>query len=405
MSFKIAHIILFSLLVAMVSPLHGQTKLPKHPSDHWTTLIQDGGVLRKDDYYMRIVDGIGCLTQFNFVDGLSVGPNLTFGKVMPDYGRIEIDEDIKWACSREALNAEIALRYVFPPQYCGFLEVFGGSTTKDFDRYPVMSQNQRSIAAGVFGWNHPKLYKQTTFGASLYGALGNDLQINALIAWERREQMENTCWRSAFGKTAKDNRPNIQTEPMEDFGVDKILRIDAQFEYMPGRKILVKDDLTSTMDSEKPVYSVRTTTGWNGGLRYLSFDFQVVGMMDGWMDNDKILYKAAAGFYAVRNKVLLMDMRHFDASNFAYQRGFHLGLFSLLDNYELSTSKCWIEGHAEWNNPLFYGQVHLVKVPDRPAHEELSGGISFERKFRLGCSIGFDDLCWDGIAVNFFINM
>lgn len=387
-------------------PLHGQTKkLPKHKSDDWHTLIQQGGILRKDDNFIRIDDGIGCLTTFNYVDGFSLGPNLTFGKVLPDYSRFEIEENVKWAFSRETLNAELAVRYVFPPQFFGFLEVFGGKNTLDYDRYPIMSLNQRSLAASLFAWNHPKLYEQLTFGASLYGALGNDLQINALIAWEKRTQLENTRWTSLFGKKAKSNLPYIYHEPMEDYGEDKILRVDAQLDYIPGRKIYVTDDMTATMDSEKPVYSVRATSGWNGGLRYLSFDFSVVGMTEGWSDNQKILYQASAGFFAVRNKVLLMDMRHFDASNFVFQRGFNLTLFSLLDNYELSTSKCWLEGHAEWNNPWFYGQVHFVKVPDRQAHEELSGGLSFSNRFRLGCSLGFNDLCWDGIALNFFLRL
>lgn len=393
--------ILFSLLLALPVALLGQTKLPKHKSDHWTTLVVNGGILRSGDYFIRLDEGYGSFTQFNFVDGLSVGPRMTFGKVFKDYTRLEISEDVKWAAARKSLMATASVKYVLHPQFCGFVEVFGGKKTTDYDRYPVITENTRSLCASIFGWNHPKLYEQTIFGASIYGALSNDFQLNVIAEWERREQMENHIWRSIFGKRPDDNTPYVQGEAMEDYGVDKIFRLDAQLDYIPGRKVYVKDDLTSSMDSDKPVFSLRATSGWNKGLRFLSLDLSVLGMLNGWTPSQKIVYKASVGFFPVRNKMLLMDMRHFDAydvSGFGFQNGFVPSLCIVLDNYELSTSKSWIEAHADWSNTFFYGQVHFIKVPDMPAHEEFSGGIKLGDNIRVGCAVGFRDLKYNGIA-------
>ena len=98
-------------------------------------------------------------------------------------------------------------------------------------------------------------------------------------------------------------------------------------------------------------------------------------------------------------------MRHFDASAFALQTKPNIALFSLLDNYELSTSKPWVEAHAEWTNLFWYAQAHAVKVVGRQMHSELSGGISLSNLMRVGVSVGFDDLCYDAVGVNVVVKM
>ena len=385
--------------------LRGQAKLPLFQGSDWQTMLVKGGVLRNGDYFIRIDEGVGSLMTVDFVNGFAIGPKATFGKVLPDYSRIEIDENVKWACSREKLMARGALRYVFAPQYFGFLEVFGGRITNDFDRYPVMGDTERSFATALFGWNHFKLYEQTSVGARLYGALSSDLQLTALIAWEKRSQMVNHRTTSIFGKDASPNIPIVGGVPMADFGTDKILRLDWQIDYIPGRMIVVENDMNACSQSKYPTFSLRGTTGIGGQLRYLSLEAMASGMCDGWGKNQKIVYQASSGFFPVRNNVMLMDMHHFDASAFALQTKPNIALFSLLDNYELSTSKPWVEAHAEWTNLLWYAQAHAVKVVGRQMHNELSGGMNLLNLMRVGVTIGLDDFNFDAVGINLVVKI
>ena len=402
---RILKVITISLLFALPLALRGQAKLPIYKGSDWQTLLVKGGVFRSGDYFLRIDEGVGSLMSVDFVNGFAVGSKTTIGKVLSDYSRIEIDENVKWACSREQLMARGALRYVFAPQYFGFFEVFGGRLTNDFDRYPVMGDSERSMATALFGWNHFKLYEQTTVGARLYGALSADVQLTALAAWEKRSQVVNHRKTSIFGKDAAPNIPEIGGVPMADFGTDKILRLDWQIDYIPGRMIMVENDMNAIAQSKHPTYSIRGTTGIGGKLRYISLEAMISGMRDGWGKNQKVVYQASAGFFPVRNSVLLMDMRHFDASAFALQTKPNIALFSLLDNYELSTSKPWVEAHAEWTNLFWYAQAHAVKVVGRQMHSELSGGISLSNLMRIGVSVGFDDFCYDAVGVNVVVKM
>lgn len=397
---KTTRITILCLLFALPLALRGQANLPKHQSTDWVTLVNEGGIRRSDNMFVRVNDGISSLVMMDYVNGFSLGPKLTLGKVLPDLSRIEVESDVKWAFSRNRLMAKGALRYVFAPQYNGFIEAFAGQFTNDYDRYPLMDDAFRSLAVSLFGWDHNKLYEQTTAGARLYGALGPYWQLTALVAWEKRRQLDNYRQTNVFGKPHNGNVPVVHGQEMEAMKTNSIARLDMQIDFQPGRRIVVADDMNSYSVTERPVFSLRETSGFNRGLQFLSLDFSMYGRQQAWRRYQQFMYFVSAGFFPVRKQVMLMDMRHMDAQDFALHRGFLFTRFSLLDNYELSTSKNWIECHAELNNGLLYGQIHGVKIAEMPAHEELSVGISLVNVWRIGCSVGFNEAKYDGVALN-----
>lgn len=396
--------ILICLLFALPLALLGQVNLPKHQSDGWRTTLDNGGIVRKNRQFISLENGIGDFVGMNFVDGYTLGPKATFGIINKNYSRWEIDEDIKWGFSREKLMAKGVLRYVFQPQYFGFLEIFGGRFTTDFDRTPRMDEYQQGIAASLFGWNHNKLYEQTNIGLRGSVALAYFLQMRGEVAWEKRTQVENHRKCSVFGKKGKTNVPFVQNEPMADFAEDKLLRMNLGFDFTPGRRIIVSDDITSTSESQYPTFSLMSSAGVNDGLRFLSLELSIAGKTQMSSKDNQLQYFVSGGFFPVEKQVLLIDYHHFDASRFAWQRNNTITWFSLLDNYELSTSKRWLEGHIEWDYKHLYAQVHAVKVPDMPAHEEVSLGVDV-MDVRIGASVGFNDADYDGVAFNLILNL
>ena len=395
------------LLAALPLAVLGQVKLPYHQGDDWMKVVSRGGLLRHGDYFIKNNDGVSEFVSFDFVNGVGVGPKATFGKVLKDYSRIEIDEDVKWAEARQRLMAKGVIRYMMPPQYFGFLEVYGGQFTNDFDRYPPSSMIQQSLLCSVFGSTRHKLYEQTAAGIRLYGALSADVQLNVLVGWEKRRQLELHQFGYLFGTIDDTNVPYVHKKPFEGFATDQVVRFDAQIDYMPGRKIMLSDDMTATLQTEKPIFTLRQTSGINGGIRFLSYEFSVAGSRKGRLKDSNILYKASAGFYAINRKTLLMDMKSFNASRsmIQFQRSHNFMVFSLLGPYELSTTRPWLEFHSEWNRKWLYAQVHGVKVTGSPAHEELAAGVSYNNMYRLGMSAAFDDAKFRGISFNIMISL
>ena len=160
---KTARILIISLLFALPLALRGQAELPTQPETTsrvvlprkegvpWTQMLYTGGMVRFDDWFVKMRLGLADMTSMDYVNGISLGPRATIGRVLPDYSRIELDENVRWAFSREQLMARFALRYVFRPEMFGFAEVFGGKATIDYNRYPAMGEAQKSLQVCLVG--------------------------------------------------------------------------------------------------------------------------------------------------------------------------------------------------------------------------------------------------------------
>lgn len=380
--------------------LLGQAKLPRHESEGWRVLL-NGGILRHGDYFISN-HGISDFYSFDYVNGYNYGPELTLGKVRKDLSRLEIDINTKYADSRNVLMSKGAVRYVLKPEYNGFFEVFGGQFTSDFDHQPMMNQLNKEYALVLFGWDKSKLYEQTSAGVKGSIALNEDFQIKGQIGWERRRQLQNYRLRNTFRKKGNPNIPKVQHKNYPDFETDNATLFETGLVYSPGRQLFMSDDLTLLEKNSKPIYSLKVSGGVNHKhMEFLSLELATGGTHSHQDDGYEFGYYASAGFFPVRNNVLLMDYHHFDATHFLWQTSYRISWFSLLDEYELSTSKSWIEGHVEWDWQYFYTQAHAVKVPDMPSHEEISCGMKYGTIVRLGLSIGFDDASFDGVAFNF----
>lgn len=395
--------IIFYLLFALPLAMLGQVILPQSKGTDWSTMLQNGGFVRKNNKYIYLEQGYTYFVGMDFVNGYTLGPRATFGIVNKDYSRWELDEDIKWGFSRERLMAKGALRYVFQPQYFGFLEVFGGKFTHDFN-HDAIEDYQRQIATTLFGSSPIKLYDRTYVGIKGSVALNSFLQMRGEVSWDKRTQVENHRNRSLFGKKGGINVPYVHGEAMPDFGEDKLMRMQLGFDFTPGRRIFVQDDMHSTSASRYPTFSLLSSAGFNDGLRYLSLDLSVDGTYKIASKSNQILYFASGGFFPVRKQLLLMDYHHFDTSTSLWRWRKTITWTTLLENYELATTEKWIQGHVEWDYKHLYSQLHAIKTPGMPSHEEIAFGVEYFGN-RIGVAVGFKDMDYYKAAVRLIINL
>ncbi len=406
--------------------------LKKYESNGWWKLWMDGGIIRTRDrqnhrkrtgrHYMVIDHGISSLVNMDFVDGYMFGPQFVLGYVDAYDGRWEVDADIKYAEGREKWMYRTALRYVLPPEYFGSVEVFGQIFTTDFDADPLMPRRYQLLASGVFGWNGFKLYGNSSVGVRGNVALSGDFQLSAGVWYEEREQLENHKKRNVFRAEGESNVPRLRRhdavnyagDPLLDWKNDYLTRIQLQLDYSPGRKIVVEDDMHASARVPGPMLSLKGDAGVDGkDLHFLSLELGIAQKEVAVVDRHNWLsYYGAMGFFPVRNQVNIADMKHFDASHYLWQTRNSLTWFSLLTNYELSTSKQWAEAHGEWlSEQMFlsrlasswlkeYLQFHFLTVQEHRYHTEFSYGIDLVKQIRMGVSVGFDGVDYDGIGFN-----
>lgn len=434
------------ICLLLVSPMAalGQTNLPKYESKGWWHLFVHGDTIRTKTadghrtgkHYMVLEDGLGALTDMNFVDGFNFGPAATFGYLCRDYSRWELDVDTRYAVSRKAWMGGASLRYYTSPEYFSWAELFIQRKTEDFDREPLLGPSQRHTAASLFGWNGCKLYLRSAFGAKGSMPLMRDLQLTASAWWERREQMVNHRCRTNFGVQGEDNYPRMRgldEEAMDQSQLlnwrdDQLLRLDVQLSYSLGSIVRVCDDLHYMSDFSNPVLTLRVNTAYNGdwdctadygtlredadnytdffwlsGFRYLCLELNVQQTLEA--HRRRWQYFGSIGCFVNRNNIGLADMRHFDASHYLWQESNTLTWFSLLTNYELSTSRRWMELHGEYlrqYNRFFgqYLQAHFLSVAEHCPHYELSYGWQLPQNLRVGLTAGMDGSTFDGVGFN-----
>lgn len=449
--------LLFCCLLGLLSvTAAGQTSAPfvaKKPGVEWYQMLMDGGMTRQytdlldkhRGWYMVMPNGISDIFTMNYVDGYSLGLQSTIGRMQTDRSRWELYENVRWAFSRETLVAKGALRYVWPVEYESFIEINGGQFLEDFDPDPVMPLSQSLLAAGICGWNHNKYYERTSAGISFSTPLIFDLKMTANIGWERRRAKENARSRNLFGAHPQSNVPRVgiqssgynllssmlNTKTLSDSLVlydgpidAELVKASLRFDYNPMRSLLVMDDLTLKETLIYPTVSLLLDMGIGknrnaDNFRFVSVDMQVRQTLDLPRENDQLRYMSSIGFILSNGNLGLADMHHFDANRFWWQKSPTVSRFALLDNYELSTDKRWLEGHVEWNSRRMalnrlvtpkdawreFVQMHAVLVPRHRLHWESQYGWELLNFLRVGVSVGFDDFTYRGTAVSMTLDL
>ena len=492
------NILICSLLSCLPCAVSGQTsmslrdgnvltandqKAKPYCSHNWKQEVLHGGVIRTKaadgrrtgNRYLVLEPGLSSLLRMDFVNGYTVGPELTLGYVCANQSRLELDANVEYGFSRHAWMGEGAFRYIFAPAQDSWMEVFGGRRTTDFDPDPLMDKAQQSMAVGLFGWNGHKLYEASKVGIRGHWWVARNLWIKGGVWYEGRREMANHRKTNSFGIHPEinvpvcydmpvqygyttvstshpwrpsDDYPTISVEPVENFHVvplfnwernpflhweeDHLWRADLAFEYTPKSTLVVKDDMRNEVKSTKPTMRFAFTSAWdggshqwggksvsynaydwNGGFRYLSFDFSIEQRLK--REKHRFSYYGSVGFFPVSDNVGLADYRHFDAAHFCWQSSLENSLtwFSLLTNYEASTGNGWNEIHTEYrymHNVLFgqYGQIHLLNTPECQ-HLECSYGWQLVSLMRIGLSVGFDEIyknfTCDGVGFNLIIEV
>lgn len=432
-------------------------------SKGWGNVLWKGGLIRTKgvdgqrtgSHYMKLEPGTGSLLRMDFVNGLTIGPEITLGYVAENQSRWELLANVEYAASRHAWMGEGALRYILPPSEDSWVELFGGRRTTDYDPEPLLSRSQRDVAAGLFAWNGGKLYEAMRIGLKARRWMSRDWAIEGAFWYEGRYEMANHRHTSFFGKRPSSNVPHChlydaaqyfpynvygsgysysssleydnadfyaegkwQQIPLLHWQEDHLWRADLTLEYTPHRVLVVADDLHAEGKSTAPTMRLKLKTAWDNGdgqwggtpadytplesvesdlgLRYLCADFSIEQRIGRKKYN--VAYFASAGFFNGGENVGLQDRRHFNASHFPWIDSMESSLtwFALLTNYEFSTDGAWLEAHGEYMRRYFSGDIgQYVQLHflanDFATHLEASYGWQLDKSMRVGLSVGFDD--------------
>lgn len=378
-------------------------------------LKQGFAIKRVGKAYMMFDEGIGNAIQFDYVNGYSYGADMTFGTVCSQGGRLEVSPELRYSDRRHKWSGALEFRYFLPPAYYSWVELYYRNKCIDFDNYAYSTIANNSAASAIAGWNGYKLYEAQQIGFKGSMVVASDLQLEGGAWHEQRQRVENHRQRNMFRVRGEDNTPRLRgvelDNPIHQWEQQKLWRIDAALEYTCNRRIMCYNDMRTEALPGNPVFRLGVQSGW-GDIDYMALDLSVKQTLGD--DRQGFRYYVDAGYYPLgKHRVGVIDMHHFDASHLVLQRTDNLTWFSLLSNYELSSSNEWCEAHIEWNSCKLlltqltndpslkeYLQLHYASVQGYRQHTELSYGIDLAEQMRIGCSFGWDGSNFDGIGLN-----
>lgn len=413
--------------------------LHKKPGVDFWRMLQYGGMYRKNDNYLILSNGITDFVSLNAVSGFSLGPQSVFGKVLDDGARLELAPSLKYSFDRDRFWGQAALRYYFSVQKVSMIEFSGGRIFTDFNRCPMMNDAHAELVGALFAWNHQKYYDLTYGAVQLYTPLHEDLQTTFRIEWQQRSNANNCRKRNLFGNSYQSNYPNNYLHSKENWADDPVMNFKnddqwvwkIKFDYRYDSKLYVKDDMTSELFTRYPMVSlsveVATPTSFrkdNNLLRYGWLECALRQSLES--DYERWQYYAAMGIYFDDHQMYFPDYKHFVASDFVWQESHSLKWFSLISNYEYSTGSRWIEVHNEFSSTRMligrllnskeskiksssqiteFIQLHTLQVPHTRFYTELVYGWDLWKKVRIGGTVGFRGVDYEGVALQLVLNL
>ncbi|MDF9830141.1 DUF5686 and carboxypeptidase regulatory-like domain-containing protein [Parabacteroides sp. PF5-6] len=357
--------------------------------------------------YFRFNGLIGAVPEYNFVDGVWLGQRLTMGMNEKKYG-FSLSPSVYYTTAREAINWQIDGNLYYAPLRNGYLSLSGGNTSTDFSKDGEL-RLLNSLSSLFFGENPIRFYQKRYIEAVNRIDIANGLVFMAGFSVEDRNALHNNLSYSIFSGPPHANTPNGQVIPMEDNRTTKYM---AYLEYTPRHYYHLQGGRKRYAHSKFPTFAL-------GYVRGISNRFSNYHLIDASIRQqielnpfDYLNYTLSAGAFMDGHPGALPDFKHFRTSELFITGNALENSFSLLDNYQYSTNRRWLEAHLTYStayllikhipflqNYMFNESLHArtLWIPGKN-HTELGYSIGIRNVGNIGLFAGFENGNYDGIG-------
>lgn len=383
------------------------------------TILKGRTIHTKDGkMWLRFNDLLSYIPEYNFVDGLWLGARGNAGMKFGKSTSLQGTAYGYYTTSRKewVWGGELTLDYA--PRRMGKLSAGAGQVTADFNGETGESRLENSLSSLLLGKNYIKLYERSFLNVRNEVELFNSLKLTTGLSWERRITLENTVSRSLFKKKALSNIPG--NEDYRHTGSNLLLQTDLALEYTPAHYYRMVDGRKHYENSDYPTITVAYKRAFPyGGERKRTASFhrlelslnQDIGF--GFLNSLKWFVNAGTMFD--KKDLYFSDFKHFAATDLFVTRFPFDRCFSLINNYEYSTSNRWVQAHLTWTSPyllikrlplfedkFFDEALHLrtLLVDGRKPYSEVGYSIGLPETGRVGVFAGFDRLKCRSVGVS-----
>ncbi|MPR37074.1 DUF5686 and carboxypeptidase regulatory-like domain-containing protein [Salmonirosea aquatica] len=366
----------------------------------------EGWVLDGTGLKLKYKTGGGAATKDQEV--IQLGTNGVKRYSRRQSGELSLNGLTRYSFGRNKLMATGGVDYAWNRNA---LSVTGGQTVSQFNPDSPMPPILNSLTTLFLEQNFIKNYEKDFVRLDFKNNQNNEhFELKANVEYADRrslQNLENTNpyrWIDWKKRSFTSNKPNNEEyespDPGGTFMPDhQALTVGVSAFYKPWQKYKIKNGKTTYYDDDSPKLSVNYRKGIKGTFGSdVDFDFVQLGIAHGFPTGvrSKLSYKVAAGAFLNDKSVYFPDYQHFAGNRFFFQYGDPVGTFRMLDYYQFSTAKQFVEVHAlaelrqflltqiQWFRVMGIKenfQAHYLATPASDNYLELGYGLDVGIRF------------------------
>ena len=317
----------------------------------WNDLISGYRYYNRNDSTSYSIGSPITTLNFNTVQGLNFYLSTGFSKVFSNSNSLRIRQEVSYGISNYRWGYSLRAYYYYNSNKFARVQLTGGIKPVQYNAMDPISPLVNTLYTLMAGHNYMKLYEKSWIGVSHFSELVNGVYLTAGFEYAGRTALVNT---TNYTWVKSDNRKFTSNDPQDPFNTEPAFAWNKSLKIYAGLRLRFKQKYMSipqksVIGSKYPDLVISYIKGIPNVLGSAA-DYDVFKIaLEG---NQKfgpfgtMQYRGLYGTFLNNRNTEFMDYHHFNGNRTIFGK-FRLNSFQLLDYYDHSTNKSYVEAYAE----------------------------------------------------------
>lgn len=381
-----------------------------------------GGKIRLNKSASLYYNGLlmGCLTEYNFVDGLWLGQDLSLQIKTTKNTIFKFKPSLYYTAARKSLVWDVNISQQYLPLLNGNFKISAGNTSYDIMQNKGENRWYNAAYAVWNGTNGISFYQKKYISAENNIDIANGLKFSLGGSYEQRHILQNKTTWNILGK---DIEPNYSVITLGEFPDHTSTLLWSKLEWTPRYYYKIENGKKNYLFSRYPTFALKYSQAvplQNNGLEsdYSRLDFSVKQDIKIGLFN-KIRYRINVGSFLTKNQLYAPDYGYFSTMPLIYSDHSFIDSYALLPNFTYINDSWW-ESHLTWSsehillkripalqNAFFSEALHLNTLwnYNGKIYNELGYSIGLSPEIRVGVFGSFNGTNFNSVGVKISLSI
>ena len=327
----------------------GRTYRYEEDSARFSSSLSVPGLISISEIEFNTVDGFKLSFPFNY------SLRDTLGK------RLYASTELSYAFSRQAVNANGSVYYLFNGVKRSWIRASGGKVTADFKNKYALKPMETSFYTLELEDNFQKFYEKKYVSISGGTEIFNGFQAIIGFDYTNRSPLENHSGFKMINRKNKEYTENIpEIDGLENWqlGASTSSIAHVGFTYKHKQRYRIRNNIKYPASCKFPTIGMNYKTTIGGDASYGLLEMNLTqNLRIGF--SSTLEYKLEAGKFLNNDVLFAQDFRYFNANDRLFAFANESNKFQLLDYYEATSKDYFLEGHLIGN----FEKILLKRLP------------------------------------------